>query len=185
MTTENTTSTDKSPTLQSITDKVDTLTHSATDTLQKLAQRVQDEATPYVEKARELVDRAEIIYQDVRQNINSKIEEQTAQSDSAKEVLGLLKDAQQEAETALQALRHDFEQLRKAILDLQSSSELKTYISQLLAKVFEEKAAADAAADAPVAAEAAPVAAEEAPAKPKATRRKKAAPELSDEAAPE
>lgn len=184
MTTENTTSVaEKSPTLQSITEKVDTLTHSATDTLQKLAQRVQDEANPYVEKARELVDRAEIIYQDVRQNINSKIEEQAAQSDSAKEVLGLLKDAQQEAETALQALRHDFEQLRKAILDLQNSSELKTYISQLLSKVFEEKAAETAEA-APVAAEAAPVA-EEAPAKPKTTRRKKAAPEVSDEAAPE
>jgi ABC-type transporter Mla subunit MlaD len=181
MTTENTTSTaEKNPTLQSITEKVDTLTHNATDTLHKLAQRVQDEATPYVEKARGLVDRAEIIYQDVRQNINTKIEEQTAQSDSAKEVLSLLKDAQHEAEAALQALRHDFEQLRKAILDLQTSSEIKTYVSQLLAKVFEEKAAEATTVD-PVEATAT---AEETP-KPKTTRRKKVTTEVAGDVVPE
>lgn len=185
MTTENTTTTttDKTPSLQGLTEKVDHLTNSASETLQKLAQRVQDETSPYMGKARELVDRAEIVYQDLRQNLGTKIEEQTAQNESAKEVIALLKEAQSEAEAALQALRHDFEQLRKAMLDLQSSSELKAFISQLLAKVFEEKVAAEEASTPEV--ESVEAAAETAPAKPKTTRRKKVTPPADSESAPE
>jgi predicted nucleic acid-binding Zn-ribbon protein len=47
----------------------------------------------------------------------------------------LLKEAQQEAENAIKALRNDFEQLRKMIIDVQQTSELKTYVQQLLARI--------------------------------------------------
>jgi uncharacterized coiled-coil DUF342 family protein len=116
-------------------DSVETALHAATESLQKLANRLQEEASPYVVKARELVDRAEGLYQDVRQNLTQKIDEQASQNDSAREALALLKEAQQEAENAIKALRNDFEQLRKMIMDVQQTSELKTYVQQLLARI--------------------------------------------------
>jgi DNA repair exonuclease SbcCD ATPase subunit len=113
-------------------DSIDNALHHATESLQKLANRLQEEASPYVSKARDLIDRAESLYQDLRQNISQKIDEQTSSNESARDALSLIKDAQQEAEDALKALRADFEQLRKLLIDVQQSSELKTYIQKLM-----------------------------------------------------
>jgi chromosome segregation ATPase len=162
-------------------DSVDSALHAATESLQKLAQRLTDEASPYVAKARELVDRAEGLYQDVRQNLTQKIDEQTSQNDSAREALALLKDAQQEAESALKALRHDFEQLRKMIVDVQQTSELKTYVQQLLARLTHTDDASATPADADTVASADSTSAEKPAAKPRA--RRKAAVKAADESA--
>lgn len=113
-------------------DSIENALHHATESLQKLATRLQEEASPYVSKARDLIDRAESLYQDLRQNISQKIDEQANSSESARDALSLIKDAQQEAEDALKALRADFDQLRKLLLDVQQSSELKTYIQKLI-----------------------------------------------------
>lgn len=168
-----------SNTTEQLIDSKDSALHAATESLQKLAQRLSDEATPYVAKARELVDRAETLYQDVRQNITQKIDEQASQNDSAREALALLKDAQLEAEHAIKALRHDFEQLRKLIVDVQQSSELKTYVQQLLARITShDDAVVDAAAESDVDT---PVNAEKPAAKPRA--RRKTAVKAADDAA--
>lgn len=167
--------------LHVLTEKVDALTSTATESLQKLAQRVQDEATPYVDKARELADRAEVAYQDAVQTLNSKIEAQTSNNETAQDVIALLKEAQREAEAALHALRADFELLRKSVIDLQNNSEVKNYISQLLAKIFESTDSSTEAA--PIVAEKAAAettATEAAPVAKTTTRRKKAVTPATD-----
>lgn len=168
--------------LHVLTEKVDALTSTATESLQKLAQRVQDEATPYVDKARELADRAEVAYQDAVQTLNSKIEAQTSSNETAQDVIALLKEAQREAEAALQALRADFELLRKSVIDLQNNSEVKNYISQLLAKIFESTDGSTEAAPVVAAEKAAAetTATEAAPVAKTTTRRKKAATPATD-----
>lgn len=116
---------------EQISETAETAAQDAVASLQKLAQRVQEEASPYIEKARELIDQAEEACQDVLH----KIEDRAANNDTTKEALALVKEAQTEFEQIVQALRNDFAQLRESLLGLQESSELKTYIQQLISKI--------------------------------------------------
>lgn len=145
MTAQDTTATEQQQETKTSTtsDSIDNALNHATESLHKLANRLQEEASPYVSKARELVDRAESLYQDLRQNISQKIDEQANNSESARDALALIKEAQQEAEDALKALRTDFEQLRKLLLDVQASSELKTYIQKLINRLNAESEATE------------------------------------------
>ena len=118
-------------TVQQVTDSTEAAAHETVAGLQKLAQRVQEEATPYIDKARGLIDQAEVACQDVLH----KIEDRAASNDTTKEALALVKEAQTELEQIVQALRNDFAQLRESLVGLQANSELKTYIQQLISKI--------------------------------------------------
>ena len=118
-------------TVTKASDSTEASTQEAVASLQKLAQRVQEEASPYIDKARELLDQAEEACQDVLH----KIEDRANSNETTKEALAMVKDAQTEFEQIVQALRSDFAQLRDSLVGLQESSELKTYIQQLISKI--------------------------------------------------
>lgn len=176
MSTQEQTTATTETTAPAATDTLAQVSTAANEAVQKVVQRVQEEASPLLDKAKGLIDRAEITYQDIRKTVTTKVEEQTDEARKAGEnglndALSLLKQAQQEAETALQALKADFDAFRNALVELQNSSELKTYVQQLLSKLNSLLPATTAETKAEESAEAATPAATA----PKAATRRKTA----------